>query len=307
MHVTVCICTRDRGASIAGTLRSIADSTFSDFDVIIVDQSTDDLTEQAVQRTVTGDPRFTYLRSSTRGLSSARNVAVPMARGAIIAFTDDDCEVPGTWLELFEAYFREYSEVGQICGAVLPGPHDPHLGYIPDYPITTRRLISSPYCKWRAGGILANMAFRADVLHAVGPFDEVLSAGSPLYSYEDGDMTYRVLKAGYTILNAPDIYVVHHGFRTWKEGQLLMRRVGVAIGAGCMKYLRLRDPAILPTMVYEWGRCISWKRLLLLRRHTGVARFLAFGLGLVMSFRYAVDPKWRIYQQRADAAKIPSV
>jgi glycosyltransferase involved in cell wall biosynthesis len=306
MHVTVCICTRDRGGSITSTLRSIAESSFEDFDVVIVDQSSDDVTEQAVRRTVESDTRFTYLRSSTRGLSTARNVALRNAQGTIIAFTDDDCEVSKTWLELFDIYFRDYPDVGQICGAVLSGPHDSRLGFIPDYPISALRRISSPWQKWRAGGILANMAFRAEVLRAVGPFDEVLSSGSPLYSYEDGDMTYRVLKAGYTVLDAPDAYVIHHGFRTWKEGQVLMRRVGVAIGAGCMKHVRLRDPAILPTVLYEWGRCISWKRLLLLRRHSGVARFLAYGLGLGMSFRYVIDPTWRIYQLPGDTTKATS-
>src|SRR5262249_45518976 len=158
-----------------------------------------------------------------------------------VAFTDDDCEVAPLWLELFVKYFGAHPEVGQICGAVIPAPHDPSQGFIPDYPIQTPRCISSPWRKWRAGGILANMAFRLDVLRAVGPFDEVLSPGSPLYNYEDGDMTYRVLKAGYTVLNLPDAYVVHHGFRNWQQGQVLMRRVGVAIGAACMKHVRLRD------------------------------------------------------------------
>lgn len=306
MHITVCIPTRGRGESIARTLRSIADSSFDDFDVVIVDQNSDDVTELAVRRAIEGDARFQYIRSVTRGASSARNVAVRNARGPIIAFTDDDCEVSKTWLELFDTYFREHPEVGQICGAVFPGPHDSRLGFVPDFPISVQKTISSPWRKWRAGGISANMAFRAEVLRAVGPFDEVLSPGSPLYNYEDGDMTYRVLKAGYTVLNAPDASVVHYGFRSWNEGQLLMRRVGVAIGAGCMKYIRLRDPAILPTVVYEWGRCISWKRLLLLRGHTGVARFFAFGVGLVMSFRFAVDPQRRIYQPRAATTEAPA-
>jgi glycosyltransferase involved in cell wall biosynthesis len=300
MHVTVCIPTRDRGESITQTLHSIAQSNYTDFDVVIVDQSLHDTTEQAVRNFIGDDRRFTYVRSRSTGASSARNVAVRHARGPLVAFTDDDCEVAAVWLDRLVTYFREHPDVGQICGAVRTGPHDPRLGFIPDYPISSPKLISSPWRKWRAGGILANMAFRLDVLHAVGPFDEVLSPGSPLFNYEDGDMTYRVLKAGYSVLNVPDAYVVHYGFRNWQQGQVLMRRVGVAIGAACMKHVRLRDPAILPTFVYEWARCISWRRLLLLRPHTGVARFLAYGLGLVLSFRYGVDPKWRIYRQSTE-------
>ncbi len=301
MHATVCIPTRDRGESIIQTLRSIAASTYQDFDVVVVDQSANDATEDAVRQFMRDNCRVRYVRSQTTGASSARNVAVRHATGPIVAFTDDDCEVALAWLELIVKSFGEEPTVGQICGAVLCGPHDPQKGFIPDYAISTVRRISSPWLKWRAGGILANMAFRLEVLHAVGPFDEVLSPGSPLFNYEDGDMTYRVLKAGYTVLNLPQAYVVHHGFRTWQQGQILMRRVGVAIGAGCMKHVRLVDPAILPTFIYEWARCISWKRVLRLQPHTGIARFACYGAGLVMSFHYGVDRKWRVYRKPGEA------
>jgi GT2 family glycosyltransferase len=296
MHVTVCICTRDRCESIVRTLHGVTNSLYPDFDVVIVDQSTDDSTAQAVEQIATGDQRFTYIRSQSTGASRARNVCVEHARGPLVAFTDDDCEVTERWLELLVACFREHDDVGEICGAVLPGPHDSSLGFIPDYPIISRRQISTPWLKWREGGIGANMAFRLDVLRAVGPFDEVLGPGSLLFNCEDGDMTYRVLKAGYGVLELPDACVIHHGFRTWEEGQIMMRRVGIAVASAYMKHLRLLDLAVLPTLLYEWGRCISWKRLLRLRRHSGISRFLGYTLGLVISFRYGIDSHWRIYK-----------
>jgi len=118
-------------------------------------------------------------------------------------------------------------------------------------------------------------------------------------------MTYRVLRAGYAVLNVPDATVVHHGFRDWSEGQGMMRKVGIAIGAGCMKHLRLGDLVIVPTLVYEWVRCISWKRLFLLQKRSGVARFLSFGCGMVKSFQYPIDRRWHVYrlpQNNGDAA-----
>jgi GT2 family glycosyltransferase len=154
--------------------------------------------------------------------------------------------------------------------------------------------------KWREGGIGANMSFRLDVLRMVGAFDEVLGAGGPLYTCEDGDMTYRVLRAGYCVLQLPEAYVIHHGKRDWKEGQVMMYRVGVGVAAAYMKHLRLLDLAAVPLLLIEWARCISWKRLFLLQRHVGLRRFLGYARGLGISFRYDVDRQSRTYRLPQD-------
>lgn len=289
MHVTICVGTRNRGESILRTLYSVTRSYYKDYDVVIVDQSDSDDTRRAVGRATADDSRFTYIRSHSIGASVARNIAVKHARGPIVAFTDDDCEVSPVWLRRLVAYFQDHDHVGQICGSVQCGPHDPDLGFIPDYPVPRLKRLSSPWLKWREGGIGANMAFRLDVLRIVGPFDPMLGPGTLLHSCEDGDMTYRVLKAGFAVLNVPDAPVVHYGFRTWDEGKQLMRGVGIGVAAAYLKHLRLGDIAVLPTFLLEWLRCISWRRLLLLRRQNGVARFLAYAQGIALSFRYSID------------------
>lgn len=298
MHVTVGICTRDRGDSVARTLRSILRSDYEDFDIIVVDQSACDDTARAVREVAGADSRIMYIHSPSTGASAARNVSISNAKGPIVTFTDDDCEVSPNWLGLMGAYFRDNPDVGQICGAVLPGPHDSGLGFIPDAPISRVKRISSPWLKWRERGISANMGFRLTALRAVGPFDEVLGPGAPLYACEDGDITFRMLEAGYTVLSVPDAYVVHHGFRTWAQGQPFMRRTGVAIGAMHMKHLRIGDIAVLPTFLIEWMRCISWRRLLTLRRYNGLARFAMFGLGCIISYQFSVDRQRRIYSTK---------
>ena len=299
MHVTVCIATRNRGSSIADTLRSLSASQYRDFDIVIVDQSADDATEQAVRHCADGLP-VKYIRSASAGLSRARNLCIEHARGPIVSFTDDDCEVGEDWMERIVESFRDHPDVAEICGSVLAGPHDQRLGFIPTYPITARKRVNSPWAKWREGGIGANMSFRLDVLRVVGAFDEVLGAGGPLYTCEDGDMTYRVLRAGYCVLQLPEAYVIHHGKRDWNEGQVMMYRVGVGVAAAYMKHLRLLDLAAVPLLLIEWARCISWKRLFLLQPHVGLRRFLGYGQGLGVSFRYSIDRQSRTYKAPQD-------
>lgn len=295
MHVTVCIATRDRGDQIAATLRSIIKSQFTDWDAVIVDQSEADDTRDAVMRTVGEDSRFRYLRSRSAGSSVARNAALAEARGPLVACTDDDCEVAPDWLGRLEGYFRADADVGMIYGAVLPGPHDPRCGFISTYPVPRFKRIATPWLRWQERGIGANMAFRLDAVRMVGGFDDVLGAGGPLCAGLDFDLTYRMLKGGFAVLNVPDAVVIHHGFRPWSVGSSLMYGVGIGVGATYMKHLRLGDVAALPTFLIEGLRCISWRRVLLARGRIGLRRFLGYGKGSLLSFRYPIDRKRRAY------------
>ncbi|HEX8036114.1 MAG TPA: glycosyltransferase family A protein [Ktedonobacterales bacterium] len=302
MHVTVCICTRNRTKSLIRALASVAASECRAFDLLIVDQGSTDETEQSIRdlrATLPQFPRLMYIRSATAGASAAHNIAVSHATGDIIAFTDDDCEVLPQWLGHIVSYVETHPDVSQVCGAVLAGPYDPTRGFIPTYDARHERQVASPWLKWREGGIGANMAFRLDALRSVGPFDEMLGTGAPLHACLDGDMTYRMLKAGYTVATVPEICVIHHGFRTWDDGRVLMRNCGIGVAAAYTKHLRLGDVAVLPVLLLEWWRCISWRRLLLLRRHSGLRRSFAFMQGIALSFRYTIDRDSSTYHYQA--------
>jgi GT2 family glycosyltransferase len=292
----VCIPTCNRGAQVAAALESLAANTFTDFDVIVVDQSADALTEEAVAPYVAADPRFAYLRSPTLGTSAARNEGIARADGDVIAFLDDDCCASTTWLATIVARFQEFPAIGQLCGAVIAAPHDPKAGYV----LTTRMrrplVIRSPWLKWRERGIGANMAFRRETLRLVGPFDELLCPGGPLYSAQDRDITYRTLRAGSFVLDDPALSVLHDGFRSWDEGQIQMRRVGIGIGATWMKHLRLLDIAILPTLILDGLRCVNWSRLLSVQKRSRFATLLYYCRGLRERFKYPIDRGLRVYR-----------
>jgi len=302
-HVTVCLVTRNRGESITATLDSLARLDHPDFDVVVVDQSTDTLTRQAFERASGSDPRFSYHLTGTVGTSVALNIAVAMASGSIIAKTDDDCEVPPDWLTGIEQHFADHPGAAMICGGVSAGEHDRSAGSIPAFIPPRVELFTSPWHKYRARGIGANIAFRTAVLRKVGCFDEVLGSGGPLKSCEDGDMAYRILRYGFGVLNAPEPSVVHNGFRTWSQGRTLGRDALMSCGATCMKHLRLWDMAIIPTLIFLWfRRTINWRNLIRLRRPSGIALFLEFGRGMCLSFRYLVDRGSKTYVPPAHAS-----
>jgi glycosyltransferase involved in cell wall biosynthesis len=88
----------NKAATVVRALQSIQSQTFTDFEVIIVDDgSTDASAEQAEAFLKNADGRFRMLRQSNRGPGAARNRGIAEARGQFVAFLDADDE----WLPHF--------------------------------------------------------------------------------------------------------------------------------------------------------------------------------------------------------------
>jgi glycosyltransferase involved in cell wall biosynthesis len=89
-RVSVVVPTRNRAAVLPRALRSVLAQTVGDFELVVVDDGSDDGTA-AVQAAVV-DPRVVWLTGPHAGVSVARNTGIAAARGAWVAFLDDDNE-----------------------------------------------------------------------------------------------------------------------------------------------------------------------------------------------------------------------
>ncbi len=79
----------NRAHTLARTLESVLDQSDQDFEIIVVDDCSDDDPKAVVDRI--GDPRIRFARHAKRiGGGNARNTGIDMARGALIAFLDSD-------------------------------------------------------------------------------------------------------------------------------------------------------------------------------------------------------------------------
>ncbi len=135
----------------------------------------------------------------------------------------------------------------------------------------------------------------------MGGFDEQLGPGGRMLSGEDRDLAARALAAGWWVLQSPDPFVVHHGFRTWEQGRWLTRRDWYGIGAAYVKQLKCRNLRIVPVIAHEvvWFGLIKPVGLFLLgRRHTGLRRIGYFVSGFVAGLRTPVDVTTMLYVDR---------
>ena len=78
-QVSAIICTRNRGDKIAAAVTSVLSCDHPSFDLTIIDQSTDDLTRDAVA--AIGDPRVRYVHSTEPGLSRGLQQRRPPVEG----------------------------------------------------------------------------------------------------------------------------------------------------------------------------------------------------------------------------------
>ena len=110
--VSVIIPTYNRAAKVRNAIASVLAQTFSDLEVIVVDDGSSDDTGQILGESF-GD-RIRYYAQANQGVSVARNKGIAEARGEWIAFLDSD----DLWeKDKLEWQFKALERFGPQCGA----------------------------------------------------------------------------------------------------------------------------------------------------------------------------------------------
>ncbi|MFI5451274.1 glycosyltransferase family 2 protein [Pedobacter sp. UC225_61] len=87
--VSIIIPTYNYGALIGETLQCVLQQTYSNWEVIIIDDGSTDNTQDVIQPFII-DERFIYYKQENKGLPAARNAGINIAKGEYIQFLDAD-------------------------------------------------------------------------------------------------------------------------------------------------------------------------------------------------------------------------
>lgn len=170
---------------LAETLESVFAQTFSDFEVILVNDGSPDTDEMEKVIEPYRD-RIVYLRQENQGAGAARNTGLRSARGRYVAFLDgDDIWLPDFLSEMvsfIEGYDLVYANALLFGSSQVAG-----LTYMDTNPssgeVTAESLLAER-CNIITSGVLA----RREPIIELGMFDETLR------NSQDFDMWVRVAK-----------------------------------------------------------------------------------------------------------------
>ena len=93
LFISVVIPVRNEGHNIKYLLTDLEKQDHADFEVIVVDDHSEDNTAHLVREVIIRDPRFRIIHNAGEGKKTALTSGIESAKGTIIITTDADCRV----------------------------------------------------------------------------------------------------------------------------------------------------------------------------------------------------------------------
>lgn len=188
--------------TIEKCLGSVINQSIKEFEVVVVDNASNDSTKELILSFSKKDPRIKYVFEGRKGRGEARARGIEYSKGSIVAWTDSDCEVPHQWLEqLSNPILRGDEMVVQGNEDQIRGGYWSEEGQKAGQRHMDSQVKVPPYIDHVD---TKNFAIRKDLLLGVGGFDKRLKA------LEDFELKVRLKKNGNKVIYLRDLRVKHH-------------------------------------------------------------------------------------------------
>lgn len=182
---------------------SLSKQTYTDFELIIVDQNVDGLIDEIVSVYKT---KFyiNHIKTRMRGLSRARNIGIDQAKGDIICFPDDDC-----WLEMDTLQKVNKEFMKRDIDAITIRAMGPDNRPLSKKELTEEEKVNRSNIWY--GAMSISIFVKTKLAKVIGGFDESLGvgAGTPYGAGEETDFLYRLLDQDKKIIHFQSINIYH--------------------------------------------------------------------------------------------------
>ncbi|MBP6015944.1 MAG: glycosyltransferase family 2 protein [Candidatus Promineofilum sp.] len=193
-------------------LTSLRNQTFTDHEVILVDNGSSDGSQTYVRSTF---PEVRLLElGENRGFTGACNAGYAVAQGRIICLLNNDTEADTRWLEVLVDTFARHPRVGIVATKMLLFDQRDRFHTAGDYYRVNglpgnRGVWQTDYGQYNVeepvfsacGGAAA---YRRTMLEEIGFLDDAF-----FFSCEDIDLAWRAHLAGWKVRYAPQAVVYH--------------------------------------------------------------------------------------------------
>ena len=228
--ISIIIPTYNRKDELANCITSMADQSYKNFEIIIIDDCSADGTVDFLNDNF---PEIKILKNKNRsGPTLARNIGIKKSKGSLILFIDSDIEFHSSHtLQNMVYVMQTYPDIGSIGGEIPASNNTGHAYgrlFKKDGKISVA--VSNKYlngdkdfkiCDYLA---TCNCMVRRDTALKTGGFDPFYIFGA-----EDMDFGYAIRKSGYKNVVGYNYAVIHHRSKIgrFKEESIMYHRTGV--------------------------------------------------------------------------------
>jgi len=189
--ISVVIPLYNKEKSIAATLESVLAQTYTDYEVVVVDDGSTDASAKVVQSLMKKSNKIRLISKPNGGVCSARNRGIIESKGYYIALLDGDDIWDKDFLKEQVILIHDFPEAtmwginfaetreGKIVRKIATALPDGYRGYVGNYFQMPKR-VSDLFCS-------SSVVIRRDVFDKVGMFDERIKYA------EDSDMWFRII------------------------------------------------------------------------------------------------------------------
>lgn len=152
---------------IRETVESVVTQSFRDLEYIIIDNLSDDGTEEIVREYEGKDDRIRYIREADHGQAEAINKGLKLAKGEIVCWLNsDDLYTDDGVLSRVDRAFREHPEAGVVIGDAWYSDregrrteYNPSDRKVPEWVLSRWYYIVQPAVFWKNGGRLLDESY----------------------------------------------------------------------------------------------------------------------------------------------------
>lgn len=254
---TLLLCTLNRADAIGQCLESIRLQRYTNYEVIVVDQSADNLTKAVCDRFQ--DISITYCQVPFRGLSRARNYGLQRAEGDYVCLIDDDAVYSPDYLQTAEAFLCKVETPVILCGQYRY--LDKREVGVVDYSIYENEKSLSINEVFRIGYSASLVLPRMELVR-VGYFDEDFGVGAEFGSGEETDLILRLTGKDIQVFFVEKMIFYHGCSEEAIDENVLKKTFSYFRGNGALikKHLFLnKDMRIFPKFLrLTVGTMIKW-------------------------------------------------
>jgi len=257
--ITIMMPVHNAAETLEQTLDTIAEQTFSDYELLVVDDHSSDRSLEIISSRRKNDPRIRLVTNSGKGLAPALNEGLKHAAAPLIARMDGDDLMHPQRLEKQFNYLQQHPDIVALGSRAELFPQEEVTEGFREYMRRQNELLTPEQINYdiyvEAPFVHPSVTFRTDIIRQIGGYRDGMFP-------EDYDLWLRLYRAGHRMAKLPET-LLH-----WREHPQRFTRTNPRAAREAFDKLRAHYLAQDPGFLQHKNNFAIWGAGRITRRRT---------------------------------------